>query len=70
MFVPFAVQWKILQCEEVLTALFASETQLEWVCPSPPPLIVGPLSVLVFAFLPVARSRRPALASQQLEKKG
>lgn len=28
------VQWKILQCEEVLTALFVIETQLEWVSSS------------------------------------
>lgn len=30
MFVPLACSRKILQCEEVLTALFVIETQLEW----------------------------------------
>lgn len=35
------VQWKILQCEEVLTVLFVVETQLECAS-SPPPLNICP----------------------------
>ncbi|MEQ2309964.1 hypothetical protein AMECASPLE_004015 [Ameca splendens] len=63
-----AVQWKILQCEEVLTALFAPETQLEWDCSSPLPLIISPfLYPLGFSprlSFPACSSRPPVYAEQ------
>lgn len=51
MFVPLACSAKILQCEDVLTALFVVETQLEWVSCSP--LIMRPFPSVSLSVLPV-----------------
>lgn len=59
-------QWKILQCEEVLTVSFVVETRLECASSSPPLNICPFLSSLAShpsycALLSISLTRRPAL---------